>query len=112
MELKSKEICEIIKAAEKANVNFLEYGSLKLDFGPKRNETQTSQPSNASQVNQATPEKIESIREQSNVELQIRQAEDNIEELMLTDPERYEDMLANGELEDVKLQPEPSEKAV
>lgn len=112
MELKAKEICDIIKVASKAGVLKLDLAGIKLEFGKNRNDVPPPPPSNASQVVPATPEQIESISDEANVDAQLSQAEDDLAELLLTDPEKYEELLADGELEDGEQQSEPAEEEV
>jgi len=100
--LTAKEICEIIKACGAAKVQQARIAGMVLDFLPGIPARETSayvQPAPASFL---VPSDVNASRiEQETIAEQAQQAkEDQLAELLVTDPELYEEMVLNGEIED------------
>lgn len=95
--LSGSEICKIINACAKKGVSKLQLGPLLVEFGQ---QNQTSAPS---PVKLAFPENViqEQEKESKNAleaeEINLR--EQQIAELQLTDPLKFEEMLESGQLE-------------
>lgn len=92
--LKASEICTIIKTAGENRVRSLKLGDLELNFGEFTEEIRLTAPVN--------PENVLKIEEESRFQEQSALAETENDELLLSDPESYEEKLNRGELEDVE----------
>lgn len=103
-------ICTIIKACDEHKVSTLKFGDLEISFGPKA-ENQPIQgevkspPAPVLTYYQKPEAEISEAQHKLNNEEGLRQAElelreQQIEELLITDPRRAEELLENGDLED------------
>lgn len=98
-ELNVKDVCEIIAACATNGVSMLKYGALEVQFkehNPSKEKVQdqpielTSQgPEN--EVPTMSPEVLQKI------EQDMKQAE--LEQMMLTDPAQFEELISAGEIE-------------
>ena len=94
--LSGEEICKIIGVCSKHGVSQFTYGPLSFTFGV----TLAAEPT---KFGQSTPEKV--IQEQQNEEKtailheEIQTKEEQVAELMVTDPYLAEKLMAEGELE-------------
>jgi len=93
--LSTKQICAIIKLCNKAGVSSLSYEGLNITL--HRNESNEKAPISQA-VGQTVPLPINTQSERiTKDELNAKDIE--LEELYLTDPLAYEEMLIRGELE-------------
>lgn len=90
MELKASEVISIIKACKTANVTAFELDGLKLKFGQENDGglgvTPCPDPSPSELADQIT-------------EIESRVQRDRLDELKLSDPLAYEELLHSNELE-------------
>lgn len=97
--LTQKEFAEILDACKRAGVTKLRFRGISAEFG-QGNAPDTRSPAQNSLTTPPRPASLDpdllDRREQSAAEALKR----DTEELLLTDPEAYEDMLGQRELED------------
>lgn len=104
--LDSEEVCRIIDASARAGVRVLKFGGLYLQMGePKavRESLPDSPPLAAHTPTPATEiaELNHVSQSQDALELdELQEREDQIAELLLTDPLRAEELIRDGELEE------------
>lgn len=100
MNLTAKELCEIIEACDKAKVTSLKIGDIEVVFDTKPIAAKNSpvqQPSSTDQGQEiSNPIKFEEISTNPEVE----DAKDSFEELHISDPSRFEELVGQGELVD------------
>lgn len=113
IDLASINIALIIKACARHRVATLKFGDLEISFGPKVKTTRTGPtfleevPPSPSEAHVEPPVTEITEQQQKNIaraaleqdELSLR--EQQFAELLVTDPEAAEQMLADGELDDV-----------
>lgn len=98
--LSSADVCAILTSCREAGVSELEFGALRVTFGrPPRHETQEPLQSLATEE-EISANQVKMARESLELdELAVR--EQQIEELLLTDPAKAEQMIIDGQLEEV-----------
>jgi hypothetical protein len=84
-------VCLILKECATSKVSKIQFGELYVEFGPSMEENQQIPPA----LTQRQHDKLNEAQVQADAEV-LRQLE--IEELQLTDPEKYEELLQKGEL--------------
>lgn len=112
MPLSAREVCDMIKACHQANVSSFEYAGLRVVFGKSLDE-QTDVTSEAPAANQPrvprpqpqTEEELAAARrrlaeisasqEAAKLESALEEEAFELEQMKITDPERYEDIVAN-----------------
>lgn len=86
-------LCAILKACTESGVSELKFEGLEVSFwGP----TQT-----LPQAFNLSPEVIaaqEQVSQDVSVEQEVRSREDELAEMLVNDPEKFEDLLASGDL--------------
>ncbi len=90
--LTSEEVCRILEVCATTKVSKLSFGDLIVEFGASK---EMAHQSYSSALTQLDHDKLNEAQVQKDAE-QLRQYE--IDELLLTDPERYEELLEKGEL--------------
>lgn len=111
---KYEEICKIIVTCRKAGVSSLKLGDLEVVFGSVTNDTKQPDPFSLPQVPQSgaspTPEAQvpgqtiqaqQRLEEDNHEEQGIQAREEQIAELMVTDPLLAEELMERGELEPI-----------
>lgn len=105
--LSGEEICKIIETCAKAGVVTLKCGPLELSYAPALNKSPNADSPASEPTNSVSnPENI--IQVQINAEKEaledeeIRTREAQILELGITDPLKYEELLAQGELSEAE----------
>jgi len=99
MNLTAKELCEIILACKEAHVTELKIGDIHIVFSAKpivADNTPVPKPLETEQAENFTPIKVDEFSTNPKVE----DEKTEIEELQISDPVRYEEMLGRGELID------------
>ena len=109
----AKSICSIIKECCRSGVTKFKLGDLELEFGDVNQRTQIPLVSHTrpGKFREADPTKIQNIDEHGQYQDEILSREEEAELMLLEDPERFEEMLAQGEFEDVN-ESEQTEKAL
>jgi hypothetical protein len=101
--LTSKDVCKIIETAHNFGVSTLSFGDLKLEFHKVEPKSELAalqpEPSNTPLAKQ-TPEKQKEDEERMLLEANVLAREAELEQLLISDPEKYEELVAQGELED------------
>jgi len=92
-----KEISDIIDLCKRAGVSKFSLGDLCLEFGrPTKSELSATAASE-----QALSDEVHLRQTKESLELrELRLRENQLEELLLTDPLKYEELILNGELVD------------
>lgn len=104
--ISTKEILQILKECSKLGVTRLRMGDLEMSFGPESLRETLPNKVREKPKAQAVEEK-KSIAAQ---ESRLRQ--EQIEELMIADPEEYERRIAMGELVDAETHDSGAESAL
>jgi hypothetical protein len=97
-------ICSIIEACSRAGVAELKFGSLHVSFLPKLEQAQrvvwesASAPSSSDAAHSDAIQKTNDEERLMFDEKALR--EQQLDEMMITDPLAYEELIASGELED------------
>ena len=89
--LTSAEVCGILEACATTKVSKIQFGELYVEFGASMEKTTQSLPA----LSQGDHDKFNAAQVQKDAE-ELRSIE--IDELLLTDPLKYEEMLQKGEL--------------
>jgi ribonuclease HIII len=89
--LTTDDVCLILRECATSKVSKIQFGELIVEFGLSKEETHQSLPA----LTQQQHDKLNEAQVQADAEV-LREIEK--EELMLTDPEKYEEMLQKGEL--------------
>jgi len=84
-------VCLILKECATSKVSKIQFGDLYVEFGISVQEGQQT----LAALTQNQHDKLNEAQVQQDAEA-LRQIE--VEELMLTDPEKYEELLSKGEL--------------
>ena len=107
----AKDIVKIIIACRKSRVSTLTLGELRLEFQKVDQLTETDDLSKTSretkQLSLFKPTyegDLDKISEESSIQSQGALNDEEMALLMIEDPTRYEDLLAQGALEDEKAQ--------
>jgi len=115
LKLNAKDLIKVIQTCRKSGVRVFECGSTKIVFSKETQFTKTepSQPSR-DQVfeTEDLSKKMDEVAFEGSVKEQIENAEDVVENLLLEDPEKFEDMLAAGEFDEQSEQFEQTEEAI
>lgn len=90
--LTADEACRILEMCSSHNVSKLQFGDLCVEFGVKERRASQSQYSSPISQEQHDNQNAAQIKRDA-AELRRRE----IDELILTDPEKYEDLLSNPE---------------
>lgn len=85
------EICAILEAGAKSGVSLLQWGDFKAEFGAR---TPAQVVHNPSPMVPASPESVKANLEAQEVLLKKQE----VAEMLLRDPVRYEELLAKGEI--------------
>lgn len=83
------ELCDILKACGEAKVHKIRLGSLYLEFGP-----------DSSQVKPPPATEIVAQEKRSLLQDEQKVKQDQLENMLLEDPEGYEELLLGGDLVD------------
>ena len=98
--LSGSEVCDIIEACQASQVAEIQCGELHVIFA--RDAYTRKIPVSTDGV---TSDDVENIQqresENANIHSDLSEREDDLEELILTNPEKYEELVEKGELEDV-----------
>lgn len=95
----AKDICAIIKQCGESGVSNLQIGTFSVVF-EREASAELNPPEQASQVFPAVPlEQIEDIQELGNLKDRVEDANLEIDNLLITNPEEYEEALARGDFE-------------
>ena len=89
--LTSKDICAIIDACGKSGVLEFKYGRLSLKFAGFVQYEET--------LPNICATDMDVINDISDRKDDINESQENLEEMLLTDPEKYEELVSRGELE-------------
>lgn len=102
----TKELLSIIRACAQHGVREFAQGELKLSFFPKQTDEEKSAPTISTKLLKpvAVPPIIEKradeIAATENEKANIKEVEEDLDELLITSPLEYEERLASGELVD------------
>jgi hypothetical protein len=88
------EVCAILEAGAKAGVTLLQWGDFRAEFGPRP----TAQVERLIQVEVPTPVSSPASEKANLERAEVELKATEVEEMLLRDPERYEELLAKGEL--------------
>lgn len=98
-----EQVCAIISKCAESGVTELKFGDLHVSFQPKSEQT-TQAATWARPAHHSDTEISEELLRQTDKERleqdERRFREEQLAEMMLTDPLAYEELLASGELED------------
>ena len=97
MELDTKKISAIIKACGKAGVQEFSLGELRITFGTKTDPDLSVSPLSGEALSDEDHRKL---NEQSLEQDEVRTRENQMEELLITDPAQYERLIIDGEFSD------------
>jgi len=100
----AKEISRIVKACRKYGVRRIKIGDLELEFLTEDQLAELPEPRQTSRDHRAPLSKVEAISEEGKDSDAQNMRDDEAQNLLIEDPERYEDMVANGEFEEDELQ--------
>jgi len=89
--LTCSDVCLILEACAMTKVSKIQFGDLYVEFGAGKEEAHQSLPA----LTQNDHDKLNAAQVQKDAE-ELRSIE--IDELLLTDPEKYEELLSKGEL--------------
>jgi len=93
--LTAKEVCDIIESCKGGGVSTLKYGTLNIQFYSTDPYLQlNNQLLNVNESSLASQVEAESLLDD---EIDVKDSQ--LSELLITDPEQYEKLLAQGELE-------------
>lgn len=100
--LNAQEICKLIKACKGSGVTKLKFGDLEITFGeateiarPKVPLTQETPTVSEEQLLKAQIIEAEAVKQD-----ELTEAKDSLENMLIEDPEHYEELIVRGELED------------
>jgi hypothetical protein len=112
--LTSKEICSIIREASQCGVKSLDFGDLRVTFletpDIQRNQVRESQPDFANSFASSRKMSKQALEKQISAQdaaesaflkqetLSVRQ--DDVDSLIIEDPAKYEELIADGELDE------------
>lgn len=107
MSLNSADVCAIIKACGEAGVTKLKFDGLDLSLGKPPSEPRPQDQSTDPTGPASTPIPVATLTESEHTKLskealeeaELIMRESQIEELKITDPAKYEELMVNGELE-------------
>lgn len=85
------DICAILEAGAKSGVSLLQWGDFRAEFGPRPTAQVAHNPA---PIVQAAPESEKAALEGQEKLLK----EQEVAEMILRDPQKFEEMLARGEL--------------
>lgn len=109
LELDAKGICKIIEQCKLSGVARLQAGDLIVDFDPNHtfNSIHTEYTPNGilDLTEPLPPGNVQEIAAQGKEDLVEMQRQEYLDQLILEDPEKYEEMMANGEIDDESRQP-------
>ena len=89
--LTTEEVCHILEVCATTKVSKIQFGELCVEFGASKEVTQKELPD----LTQGDHDKLNAAQVQRDAE-ELRAIE--MDELLLTDPERYEELLQKGEI--------------
>ena len=92
--LTSNQIIDILKACKKAGVSEMKFGELSLSFGESHSKRHKKSPDT-----EISDESRKAMVAQSLELEEINSREDELAEMLLTDPVKYEALLMDGGLE-------------
>jgi predicted Mrr-cat superfamily restriction endonuclease len=98
--LNSTDICAILRACREAGVSELEFGTLRVTLGKTARIVQEEAAQSLATETEISAHQVKQAREAFELD-ELRMREDQLAELLITDPARAEQMLIDGELEDV-----------
>lgn len=96
--LSSQEVCAILEAGAKNGVSVLKFGDLLVRFG--RHATPTTAIPEPATTATVTPETHEAQTKDTLEVEELRLREQELAELQITDPLKYEQMLEDGDLDE------------
>lgn len=97
MSLTADEICQILKVAKACRVKGLEVGPLKVHFKDQEDVAAKKNAAESTAEKQIPEEKV--TEEQALTEITQDMRNDEVATMPVLDPEQYEDLLIQGELE-------------
>lgn len=89
-------ICALIRTCGEVGVKEVSFGRLHVVFGRKDQDTQASSPN---LPDKALSEQSQSIEQRAFEQDEISTKDDQLAELVITDPLEYERLVASGDLE-------------
>lgn len=96
--LKFKELCILIELGDRHNLSKLKFGEVEIDFGkPAKSAEKALIPSPTPTAEEMAAIQIESKQQLVSDELATR--DDQIEQMLIEDPSKAEEMIADGELD-------------
>lgn len=101
--LSGDEICSIIEVCAKRGVGEFVYGPLSFNFGTKK-DTQPAR--NGAQLPENVIQEQQKIEETTLLSEELRTKEEQIAELLITDPLYAEELIVSGELDQVSEEDE------
>lgn len=108
--ISSEEVCKILDACAKKGVIELKFGPLEVRFQPKAQSHPKKAPGPIIPAHPEPENILQEQREAEKAELlreEIRTKEDEVDELVLTDPLKYEELIESGELSPSDFNEEP-----
>lgn len=98
--LQVHEICQIIKACADAGVTSLKCGPLELSFGKQTETIFIPKQHTVTEITDDHQKDLDRIADDSLEDDEIRYRRDQIDQMMIENPSKAEELLASGELVD------------
>lgn len=92
--LSSKDVCSIIKMCAQSKVSELKFGELHLSFGYFSDESRSEVPN--TRISEA---KLKEEEQKYIAESEIRSKDDEIDQMLIEDPVKFEELLEQGEFD-------------
>ena len=93
------EICQIIKACADYGVTSLKCGPLELSFGKQTEKIPQEQPA-VTEITEDQLKELDTIENDAHEEEEVRFRREQIDQMMIENPSKAEELLASGELVD------------
>lgn len=111
VELTSQDIVKIIKAARESDVSLFEFNGIRIKFRKKVEVLEHIAPPqpmvgnlDEKPISEDADNSLEESQEQEALIDTVRSKEDELANLAIIDPERYEELISSGDLVDAKDQ--------
>lgn len=100
LQLETKDILKIIKACRTCGVDEFSFGELKFSFSSKKVLAISTELPKPIEVPKIVEERQMELGLEMNKRDELEDAEEEMAELLINNPEKYEELMAKGELVD------------
>lgn len=95
--LTSKDICNIIKQCSYSGVTHFNFGDLQISFKQSQLKAEENSITPGTEI---LGDELSQAEETATIQNEVQTREEQLEEMLLTDPLQFEELIRNGELED------------